>query len=124
MKASMADTKILREKGFDVRKYFRRWGRQSVNLPAKIEILLSGGKRFTTGTAIIKNISLKGALLGKFVLKKPYIPARPFTIKMVFRSEKYEGIGAVARPIRFGTGHEFEIAVAFEDLWAAVDGQA
>lgn len=117
--AKLLETKVLRDKGFDVRRYFRRWSRQAVNLPARIEILLAGGKCFTSGTALIRNISLKGALLAKFVLKKPYLPMRPFTIRMTFRSEKYHGIGAVARPVRLGTGDEFEIAVAFEDLWAA-----
>lgn len=117
---SLSETKILEAKGHAVHKYFRKWSRQVVNLPTKVEIVV-GGKRFTHGTALIKDISLKGARLGKFVLKKPYFPMQNFKIKMSFRSEKYEGIGAVARPVRFGQGDEFEIAVSFEDLWARVE---
>lgn len=117
---SLSETKILESKGHTVHKYFRKWSRQVVNLPTKIEILVRG-KRFTHGTAIIKDISLKGARLGKFILKKPYLPMQTFRIKMSFRSEKYEGIGALARPVRFGQGEDFELAVAFEDLWARVE---
>ena len=116
----MIDTTHLKMKGYEVRKYFRKWSRKIVNIPAKVEILLDGGRRFTHGTVLIRDISLKGARLGKFVLKKPCFPTRPFRIHLSFRSEKYEGVGAIARPIRFGTGHDFEIAVAFEDIWAGV----
>ncbi len=122
MKSALLETKHLRARGFDVRRYFRRWGRQAVHLPARIEIVLPGGRKFTSGTAIIRNINLKGALLAKFVLKKPYLPARSFQIRMTFCSDEYDGIGAVARPVRFGVGHDFEIAVVFEDFWAGTDG--
>jgi hypothetical protein len=118
---SLLETKILRMKGYEVRKYFRKWSRQTVNLPAKVEILTQNGKKFTSGTAIIRDISLRGARLAKFVLKKPMFPVGNFRIKLSFRSQTYQGIGAIARPVRFGQGDEFELAVAFEDFWAQVD---
>ncbi len=113
-------TRILGSKGLQVRKYFRKWSRKVIDLPAKVEIMTANGRRFTEGTAIIRDISLKGARLAKLVLKKQALPAVPFRIRLTFRSEEYEGVGAMARPVRFGEGHEFEIVVAFEDLWAHV----
>jgi hypothetical protein len=112
------DTRTLSKVSADARKYFRKWARTAVSIPAKVEIRLEDGTRFTTGTAIIRDISLKGARLGKIVLRKQVLPAANFRIQMHFRSDQYEGIGAVCRPIRFGQGKEFEIAVEFEDLWA------
>jgi hypothetical protein len=114
----VVDTKILQARGIEARKYFRKWGRNSVALPAKIEIRTDDGRLFTSGTAIIRDISLKGARLAKFVLKRMALPAQVFRVHLEFKSAEMQGIGAVARPIRFGQGREFELAVEFEDLWA------
>ena len=104
-----------------VRRTLRQWTRRDVRIPAEVEVLLRDGKVFTRGTGIIRNISLKGALLGRLVLKKQYLPAQWFRVKLRFRSAKYRGIGALCRPVRFGVGDEFEIAVRFEDFWARTD---
>jgi hypothetical protein len=105
----------------DARRYFRRWARNEVNIAAKVEILTVDGKKFTTGTAIIRDVSLRGARLGRLVLKRQALPAKTFRVKVHFRSEKYQGIGALCRPIRFGRGDEFELAVEFEDFWAQTE---
>ncbi len=115
----MGDTKILHRS--DTRRYFRNWARNAVSLPAKIEIRTEDGKLFTSGSAIIRDISLKGALLAKMVLKRGALPAAVFRFHMEFKSAEMAGIGAVARPIRWGQGREFEIAVEFEDLWIKED---
>jgi len=106
--------------GPEARRYFRGWARNEVNLPAKVEVKLATGRKFTNGTAVIRDISLKGALLGKLQLKKPYLPVEPFRIVLSFRRE--QEIGALCRPVRFGTGPHFELAVAFEDIWAVEQG--
>jgi hypothetical protein len=106
---------------FDIHRYFRKWSRNVVHIPAKIEIVTLDGRRFTTGTAIIRDVSLRGARLGRIVLKRSCLPAKTFRIKLYFRSEKYQGIGALCRPVRFGRGPEFELAVEFEDFWARAD---
>jgi hypothetical protein len=98
--------------------YLRRWARNKVSIPTKIDVILQGGKKYTSGSAMIRDISLKGARLGKFVLKKPSLPIRPFVFHLYFQAAKYEGVGAVAKPIRFGEGNGFEIVVLFEDFWA------
>lgn len=102
-------------------QYLRRWSRKKVSIPTKVDVILDGGKKYTSGTAMIRDISLKGARLGKFVLKKPNLPVRPFSFHLQFQAARYEGVGAIARPLRFGEGDGFEIIVLFEDFWATTD---
>jgi hypothetical protein len=105
----------------EVHRYFRKWSRNVVHIPARLEIVTQDGKKHTTGTAVIRDVSLRGARLGRLVLKKASLPARSFRIKLFFHTDKYRGIGALCRPIRFGRGPEFELAVEFEDFWARAD---
>ena len=113
----------MKAPSLDARRYFRRWGRNEVNLPAKVEILTAAGKKFTEGTAVIRDVSLRGALLTQIKLKKACLPASSFRVRLTFSSTKYKGIGALARPIRFGRGADFELAVEFEDFWAKASGK-
>jgi hypothetical protein len=106
------------------RRSFRRWARNEVNLPVRLEILTGDGRKFTTGTALLRDVSLRGARLGRIVLRKPCLPARPFRLRLRFEGAKYQGVGAVCRPVRFGPGPEFELAVEFEDFWASADGSS
>ncbi|MBI3854693.1 MAG: hypothetical protein HY293_03260 [Planctomycetes bacterium] len=114
----MTETLTMKSGGLDARRYFRRWGRNEVNLPAKVEILTGQGRKFTGGTAVIRDVSLRGALLTQIKLKKSCLPAANFKVRLTFSSTKYKGIGALCRPIRFGRGEAFELAVEFEDFWA------
>ncbi len=114
----MARAAVPVSRSQEVRKYFRRWSRNAVNLRTALEILTLDGKTWTTGTAIIRDVSLRGARLGRIVLRKSSLPARAFRIRLIFTSEHAKGIGALCRPIRFGRGPEFELAVEFEDFWA------
>ena len=117
----MGQTLTIKSPSLDARRYFRRWGRNEVNLPAKVEILTPDGKRFTDGSAVIRDVSLRGALLTRIKLKKAVLPASSFKVRLTFSSAKYKGIGALCRPIRFGRGLDFELAVEFEDFWARTD---
>ena len=108
----------MRAVGPDARRYFRRWARNEVHLPAKLEILTAAGKKFTEGSTVIRDVSLRGALLTKIKLKKSSLPASNFRVRLTFSSPKYKGIGAICRPIRFGRGQDFQLAVEFEDFWA------
>ena len=119
----MADTTTVKAAPLDARRYFRRWGRNEVNITARVEILSASGKKYTEGTAVIRDVSLRGALLTRIKLKKQYLPASCFTLKLTFSSAKYRGIGAICRPIRFGRGDEFQLAVEFDDFWAKASGK-
>ncbi len=105
-------------------QYLRRWARNKVSIPSKVDVVLESGKKYTSGTTLIRDISLKGARLGKFVLKKPSLPVRPFVFHLHFQTTRYEGVGAVARPLRFGEGNGFEIIVHFEEFWATTGEKA
>ncbi|MFN3487188.1 MAG: hypothetical protein ACK44W_17115, partial [Planctomycetota bacterium] len=89
-----------------------------------VEIVTGDGKVFTRGTAVIRDVSLKGALLGRLRLRKPFLPIRPFRIRLAFRTPRYRGIGALCRPVRFGAGADFELGVEFEDFWASAESTA
>lgn len=95
----------------------REFARRSVNLPAQVAVLV-GGKVFTSGTCVVRDISFKGALLVKFKLKQQVFPVRPFKIRFVLTHPKHKGIGGVAKPVRLGVGREFELGVEFEEFWA------
>ena len=114
----MGETLTVKSGGLEARRYFRRWVRNEINLPAKVEILTARGKKFTEGSAVIQDVSLRGALLTQIKLKKSCLPAESFKVRLTFSSAKYKGIGALCRPIRFGRGEVFELAVEFEDFWA------
>jgi len=117
----MVESTLSKLRSQEIRKYFRRWSRNTVHIAARVEVVTLDGKKFTSGTAIIRDVSLRGARLGRIVLKKAALPARSFRIKLFFKSEQYRGIGALCRPIRFGNGPEFELAVEFEDFWAKTE---
>ena len=54
------------------------------------------------------------------MLRRQALPAASFRIHITFLSEEFEGIGGTCRPVRFGQGREFELAVEFEDFWVRV----
>jgi hypothetical protein len=112
------ETMEARPTGADARRYFRRWVRNEVDLPAKVEILTLAGKKVNDGSAVIRDVSLRGALLTRIKLKKAVLPAATFQVRLTFSADKYKGIGALCRPIRFGRGSDFELAVEFVDFWA------
>lgn len=95
----------------------RRYKRNEVSIEAKIRILDPARKKIDEGTARVKNVSLKGALLGEFKIRKNGLPIRPFLIELHMSGKKYQGINAVCRPVRFEKGEDFGIGVEFEELW-------
>ena len=104
----------------ETRRYVRRWARNAVDLAAQVEVLV-GTRRWTTGTAIVRDVSLRGARLGRLKLRKASLPIQPFRLRLTFTSGRYRGVGAVCRPVRFVPGPAFELAVEFEDFWASAE---
>lgn len=96
----------------------REHSRRKVNIPATVEILLGSGRVFTTGKAMVRDISFTGALIAKMVLKKRVLPAENFRIRIRMSHPNHKGIGALCKPVRFGVGKDFEIGVEFEEFWA------
>jgi hypothetical protein len=108
-------------RGVDFVRRVRKFGRNKVNLAAKIEIHYEDGPLFTTGTAVVRDMSVKGARLGKIVLRRQLLPAQPFWIHLTFEDPQYAGIGAVCKPVRFGPGREFELGIEFDNFWVKED---
>lgn len=115
----MADRITLDDAG--LKGYLRRWARKSIRIPTRVKVLLDGGgatgRVYTTGTAIVTNISFTGALLQEIRLRKRSLPTEKFTLRLDFDMKEHKGIGAVARPVHFGRGRRFELGVEFLDLW-------
>jgi hypothetical protein len=108
---------------YGLKGYIRRWARKSIRVPTKVKVVLDGKgkggklKIYTTGSAVVTNISFSGALLSRIKLKKNSLPIEPFTLHLDFDMKRYKGIGAIARPVHFGHGKKFELGVEFIDLW-------
>ena len=113
----MADTTFIKRRDPEFQRHFRQYLRKAVNLEARVEILTDDGRKYTSGTVLVRDVSLKGARLGNFSLKKASFPAAPFMIRLQVTSKEFSSLGGICRPVRFGDGKEFELAVEFEDLW-------
>lgn len=84
-----------------LRTHYRETRRTSVEIRAKIKILLANGSVFDSGTANVKNISPSGALLADVKLPKGSYPIGPFRLEILMDGGDYEGIGLEAVPVRF-----------------------
>jgi transcriptional regulator with XRE-family HTH domain len=112
--------KVARELGYDFGrlKYHHRRGatRKAVPIPLELSIYNSDGTLFDKGAAIIKDVSLSGALLTAVVLPQQSIPLRPHTIGIRMLDGVLKGVEIMARPIRLahsGQGLGMNLAVEF-----------
>ena len=112
---SHEDSGVTR-KGLSALRHVRKFVRNAINVPTRVEILLEDGQIFTTGTALIRDISLRGARIGQISLKKHCLPCEVFRVFLSFRSPETEGIEAMGRPVRFTSVKEFELAIEFDDI--------
>ncbi|MBI4563742.1 MAG: PilZ domain-containing protein [Planctomycetes bacterium] len=113
--SAMKDASVA-EAAEDFPRFWRRFSRTPIEVPARIEIHSLAGGRFTSGFATVRDISLKGARLGDIDLEGKFLPCAPFRIHLTLPSTVCPGTRAICRPVRFGTGDAFEIAVEFEDF--------
>ncbi|MHC5054157.1 MAG: PilZ domain-containing protein [Planctomycetota bacterium] len=70
--------------GYDfttIRRPFKReYGRTELNSPAEMTITLEDGTVFDSGTAVVRNLSVGGALLKDINLPKQVLPLQNFTM--------------------------------------------
>ena len=75
--------------GYDfdtIRRPFKReHGRAEVNAPAEVTVTLEDGTVFDSGEAVVRNLSVGGALLTGMRLTRQVLPLQNFTILMKFR---------------------------------------
>jgi hypothetical protein len=84
--------------GYDfttIRRPFKReYGRSDVSTPCEVTVTLENGAVFDTGTAVVRNLSVGGALLSGIVFQKQVLPLQNFTLLIKF-SELPELAGLV-----------------------------
>lgn len=112
--------KVARELGYDFGrlKYHHKRGaaRKPIAIPLELMIYNSDGTLFDKGAAIIKDVSLSGALLTAVVLPQQSIPLRPHTIGIRMLDGALKGVEIMARPVRLahsGQGLGMNLAVEF-----------
>lgn len=114
--------KAARELGYDLGRlkhpHRRLQPRKAMDLPLELSIYLADGTLFDRGRAVMRDVSLSGALLSGFILtEKRGIPLEPHTIGLRLLDGPLKGLEIRSRPIRFlqrdGAIH---IAVAFQGV--------
>ena len=112
--------KVARELGYDFGrlKYHHKRGsnRKSMPIPLELAIYNSDGTLFDKGAAIIKDVSLSGALLTAVVLPQQSIPLSPHTLGIRMLDGALKGVEIMARPIRLahsGQGQGMNLAIEF-----------
>ena len=121
----MGNTEIIKKQDPEFQNHFRAYARKDVELKALVSIKTDEGKLHTVGSAVVRDLSLKGARLGQFELESGSFPACAFKIRIQVQAGPEDndgGLGGICRPVRFVNGDEFELAVEFEDLWIGSGG--
>jgi transcriptional regulator with XRE-family HTH domain len=116
--------KILRaakQLGYDPKNLRRNPERRSaerkdVNVNAEIEIVLKGGKVFAEGKAVIKNLSVAGALLGDVMTTTGHLPMEPFYARLTIRDKSGDKVGFKAEFVRIQSSGNLEFGIHFDRL--------
>ena len=99
-----------------LRTHYRETRRTSVEIPARIKLLLENGSVYDAGRATVKNISPSGALLTNVRLPRACFPVAPFRFEVLMEGGDYEGIGIEAVPVRFEHAHG-GVGVKFAEIF-------
>jgi transcriptional regulator with XRE-family HTH domain len=110
--------KVARTLGYDFGKlkYHHRRGspRREVMIPLELSIYNADGSLWDKGAAIVKDVSLSGALLTAVVMPQQSIPLRPHTIGITMLDGALKGVEILSRPVRLAQGGEgMNLAVEF-----------
>jgi len=114
--------KLAKALGYDLGKlkfqHHRGHPRKSADLPLELSIYLADGTLFDRGQAIMKDVSLTGALLSGVILTgEKGIPLQPHTIGIRLQDGPLQDLEIKSRPVRFmeraGVMH---LAVEFEKI--------
>lgn len=116
--------KAARELGYDVgglkREHRRRDERRTTEMAVELRIYLENGRHFDLGTAILRNVSLSGALLGALVLPRKAIPVQAYMLGIRTLEGPLKDVEIVGRPVRLVHSKAgVEIAMEFHGLGEA-----
>ncbi len=80
--------------GYDfttIRRPFKReYGRSEINSPCEVTLTLEDGTVFDTGHAVMKNLSVGGALVSNIRTARQVLPLQNFTMLLKFQDESDE----------------------------------
>ena len=110
--------KVAKELGYDFGRlkfhHRRNHPRKEMSIPLEVSIYNEDGTLFDKGGAMIKDVSLSGALLTGVMLPQQVIPLRPHTIGIRMLDGVLKGVEILARPIRLShSGPAINLAVEF-----------
>jgi len=82
-------------------EHHRRHERKATAIAVELSITLKSGQLYDFGTAILRDVSLSGALLGALVLPGKSIPVEPHTVGIRVLEGQLRNFKIVGRPVRF-----------------------
>ena len=110
--------KVARDLGYDFGKlkyHHRRMAvRKAITIPLELTIYNEDGSLWDKGAAIVKDVSLSGALLTAVVMPQQSIPLRPHTIGIRMLDGELKGVEILSRPVRLSSSAQgMNLAVEF-----------
>jgi len=110
--------RIARELGYDVgllrHAHRRTCSRKQVKIQADVVFYLEDGSLFDRGKAIVREISLSGALLSDVTLPRRVFPAAPFRAVLRIRIGKSHEVAG--RVVRLLHGAGLQLGIKFVEL--------
>jgi len=94
----------------------RRHRRRIVNLPVEISLYLAGDVLYDRGTAVLRDVSLSGALLRAMVLPGMRLPTNLHSLGIRLLKGRLQDTEVRGRPVRFSYGEEDSLGLAVEFL--------
>jgi hypothetical protein len=114
--------KVARRLGYDFGKlkhhHRRLHPRKSADLPLELSIYLADGTLFDRGQAVMRDVSLTGALLSGVILTdKKGLPLQPHTIGIRLLAGDLKDLEIRSKPVRFlQRSGAIHLAVEFEKV--------
>lgn len=102
-----------------MRAHYRKTRRTSVEIECELKVTLMTGVLVDTGTAIVRNVSPSGALIGSIKLANGSLPLQPFRISLSLKGEQYKGINIETTPVRLAP-EVGGLGVKFEEIFVTV----
>jgi transcriptional regulator with XRE-family HTH domain len=117
--------KVARQLGYDLgrlkHRHRRLHPRKSADLPLELSIYLGDGTLFDRGQAVMRDVSLSGALLSGILLtQQKGLPLQPHTIGIRLLEGPLKDLEIRSKPVRFlQRAGAIHLAVEFEGVEAA-----
>ncbi len=113
--------RAARKLGYDVsglkREHRRRHERNSTEMAVELRIYLENGSHFDRGTAVLRNVSLSGALFGALDLSRKALPVQAHWFGIGAPEGPLKDVEIAGRPVRLvHTREGIEIALEFQGL--------